>query len=55
MHIDVFLVMKNILDHEHIINMNNNFGSIHIIVINELAHVVHSSFNLENSFFVSHE
>jgi hypothetical protein len=47
--------MKNILDHERIISMSNNFGSIHIIAIDELAHVMHSSFNLRNKFFVSHE
>jgi len=47
--------MKNILDHEHIISMNNNFWSIHIIAIDELAHAVHSYFNLTNRIFVSHE
>jgi hypothetical protein len=35
--------------------MNNNFGSIDIIMINELAHVVLSFFNLINRIFVSHE
>jgi hypothetical protein len=35
--------------------MNNNFGSIDIIAIDELAHVVPSYFNLVNIIFVSHE
>jgi hypothetical protein len=47
--------MKNILNHEHIINMSNNFASIRIIAIDEMAHVMHNSFNLINIFFVSHE
>jgi hypothetical protein len=35
--------------------MSNNFGSIDFITIAELAHVVPSSSNLVNKFFVSHE
>jgi hypothetical protein len=35
--------------------MNNNFGSIDIIAIDELAHVVPSFSNLVINFFVFHE
>jgi hypothetical protein len=35
--------------------MSNNFGCKDIIAINELAHVVPSSFNLINRIFVSLE
>jgi hypothetical protein len=31
--------------------MTNNFGTINIIVIDELAHVVLAFFNLVNKFF----
>jgi hypothetical protein len=35
--------------------MNNTFGCIDIIMIDELTHVVPSFFNLVNRNFVSHE
>jgi hypothetical protein len=35
--------------------MSNNFGSIDIIVIDELTHVVSSSFNLINIIYFFHE
>jgi hypothetical protein len=37
------------------ISMSNNFGSIDIIAIDELACVVPNPFNLVNRIFVSHE
>jgi len=46
--------MKFFLNHERI-SMSNNFRSIHIITIDEMAHVMHSYFNLVNRIFVSHE